>query len=88
MSLLTSVKYVICHLSAITSHIVYGSVWMSKFELSTQNDIKHFWKREKANGKFDEISPYYTFVNENGLGATLKFKMFLGTKTHIICNKA
>ena len=33
---------------------------------------KRLWMREKANEKFDEISPYDSFVNENGLGATSK----------------
>ena len=37
--------------------------------------VKRFWKQEKANKNVDEISPYDPFVNENGLGATLKSKI-------------
>ena len=67
---------------------------MSGIELWAQNDDKMLLEAGKSKSKrikkykIYKISPYDPFVNENGLGATLKSKMFLGTKTHIIRNKA
>ena len=37
---------------------------------------RRFWTWEKANENFDEISPYDSFVNENGPGATSKTLFF------------
>ena len=62
---------------------------MSGIELWAQNDDKMLLEAGKSKSKrIKKYKIYNPFVNENGLGATLKSKMFLGTKTHIIRNKA